>query len=192
MHKSTLLFAFAVVAWLFAEGCFTSPMVIALRPVPLKAQQESRWCWAASGQMIMNYLDANPPVMQCDEANKRFDKKNCCESPKLCNGTGWPEFGKYGFTALHTTGAALTWDELRGQIDQNKPFACSWRCNEGGGHMAVAIGYLFIAGEQWVVINDPWPPGKGDTKVSLYTAYVSGRHYTHWNDYYNITKQSKP
>lgn len=52
----------------------------------------------------------------------------------------------------------------------------------------VLIGYVTINGTNYVTINDPWAPNVGDQRVIPYTEYVSGSSYSHWNDYYNVTK----
>ena len=48
-------------------------------------------------------------VDQCDEANKRFGRTDCCNSPTpgACVIGGWPEFDKYGFTFLTTNDTPL-------------------------------------------------------------------------------------
>ncbi len=194
MYKPIVFLFCAVVAAIISGGCCTPSAVIGSQPVPITGQHTDSWCWAASGEMTMNFLGASPPVTQCDEANKQFGKTNCCDSPTPaeCINGGWPEYPKYGFTADMTTDAPLTWDQVRDQIYcRNRPFAFSWHWDGGGGHMMVLTGYVVVAGQQNVVINDPEPwatTGGGSQRVSLYTEYVSGTGYTHWNDYYNITK----
>ena len=51
--------------------------------------------------------------------------------------------------------------------------------------MMVAIGYIELGEEQWVLINNPWPPGNGDTALITYDYYAEGP-YKHWRDYYGI------
>lgn len=195
MHKSKLLLLGVVAATLVAGGCCTPSATIGSQPVPITGQHTDMWCWAASGEMTMNFLGASPPVVQCDEANKQFGRTDCCNTPTpgACVVGGWPEYEKYGFTASVTSDAPLSWNQVREQIYcSKKPFAFSWHWSGGGGHMMVVTGYAVIAGQQYVVINDPLPwnaTGGGSQRASLYTAYVSGPGYTHWNDYYNITKQ---
>ena len=148
------------------------------------------WCWAASGQMVMEFLGVN--VTQCDEANKRFGLNDCCNapSPNRCVNGGWPEFDKYGFTFQKTANAPLSWEAVKSQLDcQRKPFAFAWHWSGGGGHMMVVTGYVVIDDVNWVYVNDPWPPNVGDRYTKSYDDYVSGSDHTHWNDYYNVTKQ---
>ena len=46
----------------------------------------------------MEFLGAS--ITQCDEANKRFGRTDCCNNPTPvgCINGGWPEYDKYGFT----------------------------------------------------------------------------------------------
>jgi len=179
-------------------GC-CNPGNIGSVPVTLNGQQTNMWCWAASGQMTMNYIHPASNVQQCDEANKRFGRSDCCNSPVPgpCVNGGWPEYSKYSFSADQTNDAALTWDQIRSQIYcAKKPFAFSWHWNGGGGHMMVATGYVTIDGTNYVSVNNPWPPSTpqlanngGVQEVYTYDKYVGGPSYdhTHWNDFYNIT-----
>lgn len=163
--------------------------------VPQYGQQTNMWCWAASGEMIMTYL--GKAVAQCAEANQLFGMKNCCNSPtpSACAKGGWPQWPAWGFSASDTTwGKALTFAQLKGQIDSNKPVGFSWGWTGGGGHYMVVRGYTLIGTSQYVIINDPWPwnPNKlkgGGTRTISYAEYVSvaGNH-VHWKDQYNITK----
>lgn len=157
-------------------------------PVNLYPQQTSNWCWAASGEMVMKYLGGM--VSQCEQANQRFGRTDCCNSPtpSACINGGWPEFWRYGFT--YTFGGALSWTDLKAQIDTRRtPFAYSWAWDGGGGHMMVVTGYKVINGQNWVSINDPLDPNQGNQRDILYSDYVDGVGYSHWYDYSNIAWQ---
>lgn len=180
-------------------GCTCKPALIGSLPVTLHPQETGMWCWAASGQMVMDYLGHN--VSQCTQANNRFSRTDCpcsqCGSNPVTNPPcvigGWPEFDKYGFTFNKTSGAPLTWDQLREQISnqsycKKKPFAFSWGWLGGGGHMMVAKGYLTLAGTNYVVILDPWAPCVGDERIITYDFYnADPTDHTHWDDYYDVT-----
>lgn len=187
--KIILLFL-VVAAGLSWTGCCTPNALLGSQPVILRPQETNMWCWAASGEMCMEFLGTS--VTQCDEANKRFSRTDCCNNPvpNACVNGGWPEFDKYGFTFVRTSDTALTWDQLKKQIYcSKKPFAFSWHWNGGGGHMMVVTGYAVLAGTNYVSINDPWEPDEGDQRFITYAEYVSGSGYTHWDDFYNITKK---
>ncbi len=159
-------------------------------PVSVYAQETSMWCWAASAQMAMGYLGRDVP--QCDQANRRFGRSDCCANPTsaACAQGGWPDFDGYGFNSNRTAGTALSFAALDGQIQaQGRPVAFSWAWTGGGGHMMVATGTRAVGGQNWVTMNDPWAPLWGDQRDVLYSAYVSGPGYTHWDDFYNIVRR---
>ena len=111
----------------FAAACCNPPDSIGAVAVALNPQQTSMWCWAASGQMVMGALGTT--VTQCDEANRRFGRTDCCNNPTpaACINGGWPEFDKYGYTFSVTADAPLTWDQVKKHIYCRKqPFAFSW------------------------------------------------------------------
>lgn len=187
--------ALAAVAAGLAGCC--SPGLISGLAVPLRPQETGMWCWAASGQMVMEYLGTN--VAQCTQANNRFGVTNCpcgqCGPNPVSNPPcvigGWPEFDKYGFTFERTSDAALSWTELRKELatESNcgkRPVAYSWHWSGGGGHMMVATGYVTVGGTNYVAIRDPWAPCVGDVRILTYAAYVSGTGYTHWDDFYRV------
>ncbi|MCA0239147.1 MAG: C39 family peptidase [Bacteroidetes bacterium] len=172
------------------QGCCTPNATLGSQPVGLRPQETSMWCWAASGEMCMDFLGRD--VTQCDQANKRFGRTDCCNSsvPSDCVNGGWPEFDKYDFTFNTTSDTPLSWDALKTQIYCfKKPFAFSWHWNGGGGHMMVVTGYAQIGSTRYVAINDPWAPNRGDQRFITYEEFVSGSDHTHWDDYYNITKK---
>ncbi|MFH2045400.1 MAG: papain-like cysteine protease family protein [Pseudomonadota bacterium] len=193
-YLMSIVFAFFLIA-----GC-CNPAVIGSLPVQLHSQETSMWCWAASSQMIMDYLGHD--VDQCVQANNRFNRNDCCNidlcppptqsTAHACVTGGWPEFDKYGFAFKTTSNAALSWEDLKEQISnesycKKRPFAFSWHWIGGGGHMMVAKGYMTLEGTNYVVILDPWAPCAGDEQIVTYDYYVQSLgHHTHWNDYYDI------
>jgi Papain-like cysteine protease AvrRpt2 len=163
--------------------------------VTLRPQQTDMWCWAGSGQMVMEFLGVSVP--QCTQANNEFGRADCCNSPTpgACVEGGWPEFDKYGFTFKRTSDAALTWDQVRAQtsdaaVCSRRPFAFSWHWPGGGGHMMVAIGYQTVGNVNYVEINDPWAPNVGDHRFITYDFYVaSAGDHTHWDDFYDVARK---
>lgn len=156
----------------------------------LIAQETSQWCWAASGQMIMGFL--NHDVSQCLQANNEFGRSDCCfdDPPAGCIQGGWPEFEKYNFTYDRTHEAYLTLDQLREQIACRKtPVAFSWHWLDGTGHMKVIYGYDSSGGVNTVQVNDPLPEKQGHREVITYEEYIAGSDHTHWDDFYNITQK---
>lgn len=76
--------------------------------VELDAQEHGNWCWATSGQMILDYMGTE--VAQCDQANDKWGNAkgvDCCDSThaehrEICTGANWPRFKSFGFTGRNT------------------------------------------------------------------------------------------
>ncbi len=206
MSPCCLSFVAFCMSCLFVGGC-CNPALIGALPVTLHPQETDNWCWAASGQMVMDYLGHN--VTQCTEANNWFGRTDCCTLSPCPNPTaptydalgncqgcacgGWPEFGRYGFTFKRTSDAPLSWGDLREELASQSychktPFAFTWHWPGKGGHVMVAKGYVTVAGVNYVDVLDPWAPCTGDEILMTYAYYVSDAgHHTHWDDFYDVT-----
>src|SRR6185295_17636717 len=129
-------------------------------PVKLHPQETDAWCWAASGEMIMDYLGRQVP--QCEQANKALGRDDCscteCSRPiqdAACVAGGWPEFFRYGFRYERTSNRALSWAQLKREISHDRPVAFSWHLGGYGGHMMVAVGFFVRDGVRYVEVLDP-------------------------------------
>lgn len=165
--------------------------------VTLKGQETGMWCWAAGTEMALEYLGAT--IEQCQEANHRFGRSDCCTIQRCpnpvssgpCVQGGWPELDAWGFSGSETAwGTALTFQQLTTELAANRPVLFSWGWTGGGGHLMTARGVMRAQGVQWVHINDPWAPCQGNTRWITYAEWVAraGDH-THWRDYYNLKKK---
>jgi hypothetical protein len=168
----------------------------ALLDVPLIAQQNCCWCWAASGQMVMTYT--GNPIPQCTQATYQFGQAkglNCCNSPTPgpCVSGGQVEIGHYGYTYSQLgADSALTGAQISNEISNRH---MPWILNPNGpgfGHVIVGVGYTMVAGQiAYVAINDPWPPNQGDFYWESYADYKcgfwSGVCHTEGYDLYAIT-----
>ena len=198
---------FTAALLLILSGCCI-PLLSESLPTQLRPQETSMWCWAASGEMTAEYI-AGGNIQQCTEANRRFGRTDCCNSPTpaACVMGGWPDelYTAANLTWDRTTDAALSLQDLKREIShqsfcRKKPFAFAWHWNTGGGHMMVARGFQTVVIPELrvglitlpsvsintVQSNNPWPPNVGTVEWITYANYVSGSDHTHWNDYYNI------
>lgn len=174
-------------------------------PVALQWQETPEWCWAASGQMIMN-LRGPVNVPQCYQVNEFMGRTDCCALPvpAACVQPGWPQFDHWGFTSSRTSwGTPLNWAQVRAQIDQGKPFMFVWAWNGGGANTLVARGYINIPilGLNWLLVDNPMPtqlggvsgnasgPFGGDLEIITYGEFVGGPGYshTHGADVYDVS-----
>jgi hypothetical protein len=167
------------------NNVFTSSNEVQLIP-----QKTEKWCWAASAEMCMKYL-GETNISQCEIVNNALNKTDCCSTPTppACINGNFPDFGKYNYSFSRTSGSALSWMEIRKQLGTlKKPIAFSWMHEGGGGHMMVVTGYTTIDGINWLYINDPLAVNIGSQYSITYDEYVMGPTHSHWDDFYNLTK----
>lgn len=198
MFHSAIRYVVAVIAGSIVWGCTCHPTPQSSLNVHLSPQETSMWCWASSGQMIMDYFGHG--ISQCQQANVKFGTTACpCQQcgtnpdpNPVCVQGGWPQLEQFGFTYSRTYDQALSWDDVQEQLSEGhycdkKPFAFSWHWPGGSGHMMVAIGYKTVAGVNLVEVLDPFETCEGDARFIPYEEYVEkpGR-YWHWDDFYDI------
>lgn len=214
-HIMTLFLSFSFrllgVSLLVARSLVTSAFAQSQAvPVNMFWQETNEWCWAATGQAVMDtigwgYWPSNAP--QCYQANEELSRTDCCTcpTPSACVKPGHIQFDKWNFTALKTPqGTALSWNAVMNEINNGKPFTFSWKWNRGGGHAMVAYGFV-VGSPNMIYVADPWPPPHvvpagscaqgnasgpfgGDFVLMSYAEFVGGPgwNYTHGVDNYNI------
>lgn len=155
----------------------------------LQGQQQSQWCWASSGSMVMTYVSPNNAPSQCSQATEE-NGGDCCNdgSSSTCNQPGWPKLSKYGYTSSRTNGVPLTFEQIKQVLQNNSPICFTWYWTSGGGHMMTVDGWGEFDGVPYVHVQDPGPVNEGTSKWITYKAYVSGGHYTHGTDIYDIRR----
>jgi hypothetical protein len=177
-------------ALLTLAGCCPNKPQVWILPVELRSQETYWWCWAASGEMVMDFLGT--PVSQCDQANKQNPGTECCSNPVpgACDQPGWPEFKKYGFEVEQRTKKPLSWKELQDELFcEKRPFLFTWEQFGEGSHMMVVRGYgTTDGGARYVYIHDPSPIGVGDSSFISFEEYDSGAFHSHGEDFYQIRK----
>lgn len=141
-------------------------------------EEGTGWCWAASAQMVINYLltlgGQNPIEKQCDivDAVLGHPPDTCCgmnTTTAPCNVEGWPEdvFDKKGFTysppQKDPQDKQNLWAKITNQICIQKPIIISQYFIGGLGHTAVIYGYR-DGGEEnrWVDLYDHLVPPATD------------------------------
>jgi hypothetical protein len=210
--------AAALTVRLATQAAFSTPTARNLLQIALRPQEKANWCWAATSQMTMEFGSRNggQNVTQCNQASKKLNLDTidkCCSSIVDCDVAGWPIFDLFKFDADQTDHAPLKWDDLKREIDDQRPFcfAMKWQdsiLGRGTGHMVLVHGYEVDAqGQKWVHVIDPEPlPNPAATDPDLkrggdvfsirYEDYVENKTngavnsrwggYSHWNDYFNV------
>ncbi len=184
-------------SFLVLESCRCTPEVIGSVPNTLRPQETNNWCWAAVTQMLAQHVGIS--VKQCDLANHRFGKTNCCDEqnppadcPKTndCNTPGWLELD-YAGVKFNESATALSWNSLTKQLYcSKKPMGYAYGTSGVVGHVVVIKGYITVSGVKYVILNDPWSPCAGSERLITYDEYVDpAGTSTHWNTWYNIAKK---
>lgn len=176
-----------------------------------KGQQTGVWCWAAVAEMTMAYHGYY--ISQCEQVNHYLCNKgkDCCTLPPCgggepasgssCLTTGWPQYDKYCFESKTTKdGVALTWDQLKDQIDADLPVNFSWQYGKDeGGHIMLAAGWRETKDEnnkveKWVIVYDPEPFCEVKKMAISYSEYEDSpsSYWSHWRDYYDIRRKNEP
>jgi hypothetical protein len=128
---------------------------------------------------------------QCDLANERFSRTDCCTSgcPKnaACNMPGWTMFNESNFNST-ASATALSWDALRSEIFcRSRPMAYAYGPKTGGvGHVVVVSGYVEAGGIRYLSLNDPWSPCAGANRLLTYDEYSNSATVDHWETTHEI------
>jgi len=162
------------------EAC--QERILSLRFAPPDGRANN-WCWAASGQMIMELLGEGPKqACQCRQAEQVLGVKGCCvtsssclpvdDLPARCDQPRWPAFvekpERYGFEYKTTCDALekrqnddacdsrpLGWAELTAEICAGRPVIASLRARGSlTGHTVVVKGFSSRPARR-VLVLDP-------------------------------------
>lgn len=196
MKNQVFKLLFFITVALFINGC-CNPEIIGSVASTLRPQETNNWCWAATTQMLAEHFGIS--VTQCDLANHRFGKTNCCDRqnqnstcPKTndCNTPGWLELDFAGLK-FKESATPLTWEAIRCEIYcDKKPLGYAYGTPGVVGHVLVIKGYVTLAGTNYLVLNDPWAPCSGQERLITYDEYADPAGTgTHWNTWYGLNKK---
>lgn len=152
------------------------------------AKEANNWCWAASDKMVLGFLNGNPNfVRQCDVANTRLGRSDCCSSPSSCDVVGAPTLDRYGHTPTVKSNELFFEAQLLPEIVGNHPFIFEWRWLDGTSHLMVGTGADVVSGGIKMVARNN-SNGRGDFAWIRYEDYKGGAGYDHYvvKNYYRI------
>lgn len=120
---------------------------------PLEQQQEPDWCWAAVAVSAQTYFDPNLRLTQPAFAEEVFD----VTTPAQANQPFYLQNALARLGILNENPQrALTFEEIRQQLDANLPVCVHIAWNEGGSHYVVISGYgVSPGGVNQVYVSDP-------------------------------------
>ncbi|OLZ70472.1 hypothetical protein AV521_15205 [Streptomyces sp. IMTB 2501] len=151
--------------------------------ITMQAQQNSNWCWAASGDTIASWFGRNYTQNQfCDAAFNRPQGSTCgnwqAALDDVQNALDW-----MGINPGTYVSGYLRYGTVQNEINADRPIETRIEWNSGGGHMHVLYGYDTSTNQ--VYWGDPWPSNYrynwGD-----YDYYVSNNSFTWTHSLYGI------
>jgi hypothetical protein len=149
------------------EACQERTLSLRYAPQPVGARN---WCWAASGQMLLELLGEQPTeACQCRQVEEILDVKGCCSErgsclpaaqvPPRCDEPRWPAFverpGRFPFDYRTTCddlprrheddgcrARPLGWYAITAEICKGRPLIAALRPPGSGiGHLVVVKGF---------------------------------------------------
>ncbi|MBV6701093.1 papain-like cysteine protease family protein [Kitasatospora aureofaciens] len=123
--------------------------------ITMQQQQQTNWCWAASGNTIATWFGYSYSQNQfCNAAFGRSIDSSCPNSQATLgdvqNALDW-----IGITPGSYVTGYLRYSTVQAEVDANRPVETRIQWSSGGGHMHVVYGY--DTGNNWVYWGDPWP-----------------------------------
>ncbi|MEU8034550.1 papain-like cysteine protease family protein [Streptomyces sp. NPDC049099] len=151
--------------------------------ITMQAQQNSNWCWAASGNTIASWFGRAYTQNQfCDAAFNRPQGSACgnwqAALDDVQNALDW-----MGINPGTYVRGYLRYSTVQNEISANRPIETRIEWSSGGGHMHVLYGYD-TSGTQ-VYWGDPWPSNYR-YNWGNYDYYVSNNSFTWTHSLYGI------
>ncbi|MFC9331829.1 papain-like cysteine protease family protein [Kitasatospora sp. NPDC057015] len=151
--------------------------------ITMQQQQNSNWCWAASGNTIATWFGYSYSQNQfCNAAFGRATNSTCPNSQATLgdvqNGLSWIGINPGSYVTGY-----LRYTTVQTEVNANRPIETRIQWSSGGGHMHVLYGY--DTASNWVYWGDPWP---SNTRYNWadYSYYVSNGSFSWTHSLYRI------
>lgn len=128
--------------------------------LPNHIQQSRNWCWAAVARQLIARHDGPDAPFQCELAAraKGVSAHACCLGSRACRGVADMDELK-ALLLSEGLGARRLRDwsplALHAELVRGRLLVLGLREPDRPGHLVVAKGMRWIAGEPWFLINDP-------------------------------------
>ncbi|MGY0463408.1 papain-like cysteine protease family protein [Kitasatospora sp. cg17-2] len=151
--------------------------------ITMQQQQQTNWCWAASGNTIATWYGYTYSQNQfCNAAFGRSTNSSCPNSQATLgdvqNGLSWVGINPGSYVTGY-----LRYTTVQTEVNANRPIETRIQWSSGGGHMHVVYG--FDTSNNWVYWGDPWP---SNTRYNWadYNYYVSNGTFSWTHSLYRI------
>lgn len=152
-------------------------------PISPQAQQQSNWCWAATGGTIAAY--EGRPVSQNTFCNLAFGRSTAyaCPNSQATLANDQRAFSALGIRPGSYIYGRLSYSGVGAEIQGNRPVLTRIQWSSGGGHMMVLSG--FRASDRTVEWYDPWPSSQR-LNVGSYDYYLDNWNFSWTHSLYGI------
>jgi hypothetical protein len=146
----------------------------ASRRFVVEPQQQPEWCWAAVAVSVEKYFNPASPLRQCDVATSVVGGDPCREPVPADK----PEALDVALRKINrlkkSVSRPLSFNELRQEIDANRPLCAGIRWRSGGGHFVILSEYeIAPSGARHVHVEDPLNPS-GTLNFDEFTNFYYG------------------
>ncbi|MFD0276530.1 papain-like cysteine protease family protein [Kitasatospora sp. NPDC127111] len=151
--------------------------------ITMQQQQQSNWCWAASGNTIAAWYGYSYSQNQfCNAAFGRSTNSSCPNSQATLgdvqNGLSWIGINPGSYVTGY-----LRYSTVQTEVNADRPIETRIQWSSGGGHMHVVYGY--DTGGNQVYWGDPWPSNYRYNWAD-YNYYVSNGTFSWTHSLYRI------
>ncbi|WP_431045007.1 papain-like cysteine protease family protein [Streptomyces sp. P1-3] len=151
--------------------------------ISMQAQQNTNWCWAASGNTIATYYGYNYSQNQfCNAAFNRTQGYDC-PNWQATLGNVQTALNWIGISPGSYVNGWLRYSTVQSEIDAERPIETRIQWSSGGGHMQVIYGY--DTSGSWVAWGDPWPSSQRYSWAS-HDWYVNNNQFSWTHSLYRI------
>ncbi|MEV0372775.1 papain-like cysteine protease family protein [Streptomyces sp. NPDC050636] len=151
--------------------------------ISMQAQEETNWCWAASGNTIATWYGKNYSQNQFCNAAFNYQQGSSCPNDQATLGNVQNAFDWMGINSGSYVTGYLRYSTVQSEINAKRPIETRIQWSSGGGHMHVIYGY--DTANNWVYWGDPW--GSNDRyNWGDFDYYVNGSSFSWTHSLYRI------
>ncbi|MEU6233902.1 papain-like cysteine protease family protein [Kitasatospora sp. NPDC047058] len=151
--------------------------------ITMQQQQQTNWCWAASGNTIAAWYGYSYSQNQfCNAAFGRSSNSGCPNSQATL-GDVQNGLSRIGISPGSYVTGYLRYSTVQTEVNADRPIETRIQWSSGGGHMHVVYGY--DTGANQVYWGDPWPSNYRYNWAD-YDYYVSNGTFSWTHSLYRI------
>jgi hypothetical protein len=151
--------------------------------ITMQQQQNTNWCWAASGNTIATWFGYDYSQNQFCNAAFGRSANSTCPNSQATLGDVQNGLSRIGINPGSYVTGYLRYATVQGEVNADRPVETRIQWSSGGGHMHVLYGY--DTAENWVYWGDPWPSNYRYNWAD-YSYYVSNGSFSWTHSLYRI------